>query len=225
MPDTNQYLTDEATVETLCAFLERGKTDDAVAYLKSLGDPKTVAGKWIGAQCDLNNIKGSPTLSEQIAWPGVYFMLENNFKKGAAMMLHNLTAFYMPNWDQEIDPTIAHRLVKAAKQAVELRRELDDPAGFGWSIWDLGMSHLVGGEIREATAILEEAARSFDEKNDANGAAWARLFIGKAYFKHYPAQKEEGKRIMEDSRRVILDIGEDWEKEEVVKILATVGLA
>jgi len=224
MPDHAEFLTDAVTIDTLYDLLQNDRLDEAVAYLKSLGDPPVVMQKWIGVQCDINNVKHDPRLSELIARPGVAFALEHGFKKGAAILLHNITAFYMPDWDEGVDPAIAPRLAETAMQQVALRRELNDPGSLGWALWDLGMCALVAGDFDGAVNAFDESASVFASNNDPDGEAWAKLFKGRAFVRLKPLFAAEGKSLMTEAGETIRKVGEEWEKEEVGRILTRSGL-
>lgn len=213
-------LSDEATVETIYSLLKSGNAVGAVTHLKGLGDDRTVLKTWIGVQCDINNIKGDPDLSEMIARPGIEFALERGLKPQAAMMLHNISAFHMPNFDEGVTPTVIPGIVAAAAKQVELREQLDDKRSLGWAYWDYGMTLLAAGRPAEAVAALENATAVAEGLGDKDAAAWARLFIGKTNVRHVPARREEGLALMKSSAATIREVGQDWEKEEVVKILA-----
>jgi len=224
MSEHSQYLTDGPTTEHIYSLLLADRLDDAIGYIKGLGDAQSVTRSWIGLQCDINNVKGDPYLSEKLARPGVEYALENGLKTGAAILLHNIFAFHTQNWDETVDPKVIPVILSASRQQVNLRRELTDQGGFGWALWDLGMSEMIAGNFKEALAAFKEADAVHLRNNDPDGAAWSRLFRGKALIRFDQEQLEEGRKIMLASAASIREIGEDWEKEEVGKILKTVGL-
>jgi len=224
MSEHSKYLTDEPTTDHIYNLLTNDRLDEAVAYIKDLGDDQSVMRSWIGLQCDINNVKGDPNLSERLARVGVEFALEKGFKKGAAILLHNLFAFHTQNWDEGVDPKVIPGIVEASRRQVALRREVSDQGGFGWSLWDLGMSELIAGNADDALKAFDEASSVHLAANDSDGAAWAKLFSGKTLIRHVPDRIAEGKAAMSAAAATIREVGEDWEKEEVEKILTTVGL-
>jgi hypothetical protein len=224
MSDSPSYLTDESTVEKIYSFLKKDQLDQAVAFLTGLGEDHEVLKVWIGVQCDIHNIKGDPYLSEKIARPGVDFALQRGHKTPAAMLLHNISAFYMQQFDESVDISAIPRVIQAAEQQVSLRRQLDNQASLGWSLWDLGLALLASGDASSAIVALEEALQVHERSHDQYDAEWARLFIGKTYIRYYPEKKQAGIDMMLIAAAVIRSTGQDWEKEELVKILETVGL-
>ena len=112
------YLSDSATVSKIYGYLENNQLDSAIAHIKGLGDDQTVAQTWVNVQCDINNIKQDPKLSAEIGQAGVDFMLEKGFKGGAAMMLHNISAFFMPEWDENVDEDAIPIIVDAARRQI-----------------------------------------------------------------------------------------------------------
>lgn len=224
MSEHPQFLTSESLTEEIYQLVVLGNLQQAVEVLEKQGDSTKVMQTWIGVQCDINNVKKDPVASERIAWLGVAYAHKFNFKRGAAILLHNISAFHMPNWDEDVNPAVIPSVVKAATEQVALRREIDDVPSFAWSWWDLGMAQLIAGNRTAALEAFTEGKQVFIGASDKDGAAWCDLFIGKAMLKLAPTEPEKGKAVMKDAAAVIQEVGEDWEKEETVKILAKVGL-
>jgi hypothetical protein len=220
----SQYLTSPTFVDSIYSFLSNGNTSGAVEAIRKTGDAKMAIQAWIGVQCDINNVKGDPVLSEAIARPGVEFALENGFKQAAAILLHNISAFHSKAWDEGIDPKVIPGIIEASHRQVGLRECLDDKTSLAWAYWDHGLALLGGGRAEEAVSYLNKGAALADSLNDRDTAAWCRLFIGKAWVKYIPSRLDEGKALMLQSAAVIEEVGEDWEREEIVNILAVVGL-
>jgi hypothetical protein len=228
MADEGQgnYLSDSATVNTIYGYLEDNQLDSAVAHIKGLGDDQTVAQTWINVQCDINNIKQDPKLSAQIGNAGVDFMMEKGFKGGAAMLLHNISAFFMPEWDENVDAAAIPIIVDAARRQIPLRQERaeEQPGPLMWAYWDLGMAELVAGNAEGAITAFSEGVKVADKQGDANGAAWCNIFMGKTKVKLVPDQKADGETMMRDAAKVIMDTGQDWEKDSIPGILLSAGL-
>lgn len=218
------YLSDSVTVNTIYGHLKDNQLDSAIAHIKGMGDDKTVAQAWVSVQCDINNIKHDPKLSAQIGNAGVDFMLEKGFKVGAAMLLHNISAFFMPNFDENVDPSSLPTILDAARRQVPLRQEAGQPGPLMWAYWDLGVAELAAGNANEAIQALEEGVKIAQEQDDKNSAAWCEIFIGKAKVKYRPELKAEGESQMRDAAQVIRDTGQDWEKESITQILQSAGL-
>ncbi len=222
--DHSQYLTDEVTVETIYSHLKNGDVPSATAFLISFGDDKTVMKTWIGVQCDINNVKKDPYASEKIAREGVKFALARDYKTGAAMMLHNISSFHLPNWDEGVDPNVIPGIIEVATLQVNLREQLEDKNSLGWAYWDQGIALLAGLKTSEAINGFKKSVEVAESIGDRDLAAWANLFIGKSMIKENPSIRHEGENVMRQAVATINEVGEDWEKEEVVKILASVGL-
>lgn len=218
------YLSDSATVNKIYGYLENNQLDSAITHIKGMGDDKTVAQTWVSVQCDINNIKHDPKLSAQIGNAGVDFMLEKGFKAGAAMMLHNISAFFMPDFDENVDPNNISTILDASRRQIPLRQEAGQPGPLMWAYWDLGTAELAAGNANEAIQALEEGVKIANEQDDKNGAAWCEIFIGKAKLKYQPELKTEGEAQMRNAAQVIRDTGQDWEKESVIQILQSAGL-
>jgi hypothetical protein len=220
------YLSDSATVNKIYGYLENKQLDSAIAHIKGLGDDQTVAQTWINVQCDINNIKQDPKLSAQIGNAGVDFMMEKGFKGGAAMMLHNISAFFMPEWDENVDSDAIPVIVDAARRQIPLRLEKaeEQPGPLMWAYWDLGMAELVAGNSDLSIMAFEEGVEIANQQEDANGAAWCNLFLGKTKVKLVPDQKSNGEAMMRDAAKVIMDTGQDWEKDSIPGILQSAGL-
>ena len=219
------YLSDAETVEEIYAYMQQDKIDSATSLLKGLGDDKQVVQTWIGVQCDLNNVKQDPLISAKIGLAGVDYCLEKDYKLPAAMMLHNVSAFFTPNFDEGVDPVHIPMILDAARRQVTLRREINQPGPLIWALWDLGVAELTAGNANDAIQALKEGARIADENNDRGAAAWCRLFMGKTKVKLIPDLKEEGERELRDAVAIISEIGQDWEKDEIKKVMKSVGLS
>jgi len=223
--DHGKYLSDEATVDTVYGFIQSGEIEKAVEHIKgSSEDDQKIAHAFVSVQCDINNVKHDPVGSAALAQHGVAFMQEKGFKRGEAMMLHNISAFFMPDWDENAIEGATTTGLAAARQQVPVRKEIGDQGPLMWAHWDLGMCLLVAGEIDEAIKTLEEGEKVAIKQDDKDGAAWCRIFIGKAKVKYKPELKNEGEKEMLEAAKVINEVGADWEKEEIPKILASVGL-
>jgi len=221
--DHPRYLSDEATVDRVYDLLLRGDVEAAVALVKTSGDDNAVVNAWIALQCDINNVKGDPHRSEQLARPGVDFALERGMKKGAAILLHNLFAFHAQHWDEGVDPAVVPGIVEASRRQVELRQELDDAASLGWAWWDLGMSELVARNRDNAVAAFTQAERVHGERDDPDAVAWATLFKGKTLVRLSTDDAATGRQMMEGAAQAIRALGEQWEKDAVAEIIATVA--
>jgi hypothetical protein len=198
--------------------------DSATAHIKNLGDDQTIAQTWVNVQCDINNIKHDPKLSAMIGNAGVDFMLEKGFKIGAAMLLHNISAFFMPEFDENVDPSAIPTILDAARRQIPLRQEVGQPGPLMWAYWDLGLAELAAGNASDAIKALQEGVKIAQEQQDNNAAAWCRIFIGKAMVKYQPESKSEGESLMREAAQVIQESGQDWEKESFEGILQSAGL-
>jgi tetratricopeptide (TPR) repeat protein len=222
MATHSPYLSDKETVNAVYEKLTANDLDGAVAIVKSKGDDAAVMNAWVAVQCDLNTVKKNPHLAEAFARPGVEFALEKGYKKGAAVLLHNLFAFHAPNWDEGVDPNVVPGMVEASRRQLELRKELDDVGSLGWAWWDLGLSELIAGNYDAAVEAFDGAIEVHGGANDADAVAWANLFKGKALIKLDPNRRDEGHGLMKDAADTILRVGAAWEKNEIPKIMASV---
>ena len=193
------YLSNQETVEKIYGYLQSGQIDSSKAYLIGLGDDKVVIQTWMNVQCDINNVKKDPKASAEIGQVGVDYSLEKGFKLPAAMMLHNISAFFMPDFDEGVDPENLPLIISAATQQLTLRREIPQPGPLMWSLWDLGIAELAAGNASDAIKTLEEGIKVADEQDDKDGAAWCRIFIGKAKVKYLPELIDEGKNDMQEA--------------------------
>jgi len=111
-----------------------------------------------------------------------------------------------------------------ATQQVELREQLDDKPSLAWSYWDKGTALMAAKRFQEAITEFKKSIEMAKTLSDRDLAAWSEIFIGKALVKIQPMNRAEGEKMMREAARVINEIGEGWEKEEITKILTTVGL-
>ncbi len=220
----SNYLTNKEIVEKIYSLLQSEDLDSAKAHMFSFGDDKTVVNTWIGLQCDINNIKGDPYLSAEFAEAGIAYCSEKGYKMPAAMMLHNISAFFMPNWDENVDSAAVPIALDAARRQVPIRKEIGQEGPLLWAYWDLGLAELVAGNADEAIASFNAGVEIAEKTGDKDGGAWCKLFIGKTKIKHFPDKKEAGEKEMLEAARTIMEIGQDWEKESIPGILKTVGL-
>ena len=219
-----QYLSDEVTVEKVYSYLTSGNLDSAVAYIKGLGEDNVVVNTWVNVQCDINSVHKDPRMSAEIGRAGVDYCIDKDYKLPAAMMLHNISAFFMPKFDEGVAPADIPTILEAAQRQVILRRLIKQDDPLMWALWDEGVAMLAAGNAVEAIMQLEEGVSIAQKNEDKDGEAWCCMFIGKAKFKYTPSQKEEGRKEMLGAAKVLMEIGEDWEKESAVEILASVGL-
>ncbi len=220
----DQYLSDAETIETIYGFLTEGQIDSAAEFLKGLGDDKVVIQTWIAVQCDINNVKKDPRASAEIGWKGISYSLDKGYKMPAAMMLHNISAFLMPNFDEGIDPEAASVILNAARQQVPLRREIGQPVPLMWALWDLGLAQLVSGNYAESISSFEEGVKIAEELDDHEAEAWCRIFIGKCKYRHNPELKAEGEKTMREAAAVLMESQEDWVRESCQNIMKSVNL-
>lgn len=218
------YLSDKETVDKVYGFIKSGDVDAAEAFFKGLGEDKVVVPTWINVQCDVNNIQHDPVASSELALPGIEYCISKGHNKGAAMMLHNISAFFMPNFDEGVAQEHAKLAVDAARRQVPLRREIGEDGPLMWSMWDLGLAELASGNADEAIKVLTEGEALAIKSDDKDGAAWCRIFIGKAKFVHKTELKDEGHQDMIQAGKVIFEVGADWEKQSVGQIWESVGI-
>lgn len=219
-----KYLSDETTVEKIYSYLTSDDLDSAVAYFKGLGDDNVVVNTWINVQCDINNVKKDPRMSAMLGQAGVDYCIDRDYKLPAAMMLHNISSFFMSKFDEGVLPADIPTVLEATKRQVILRRQIEQDNPLMWALWSEGVAKLAAGNAVDAIVQLEEGVSIAQKNKDKNGEAWCCIFIGKAKYKYTPSQKEEGRSEMLAAARVIVDGGEDWEKESAVEILESVGI-
>lgn len=219
-----KYLSVKETVEKVYSMVKENDIQAVDAYFKSLGEDKIVVNTWIQVQCDINNVKKDPEASAKVGNLGIAYCMLKNYRVPAAMMLHNVSAFFMPDWDENIDSNAIPTIVEAARKQVPLREEIGDNGPLIWAYWDLGMAELVAGNVVESSDAFEKGLVLADETNDPDSAAWCLLFLGKLKIKYLPEEKSEGQKDMLNAAKTIMDIGQEWEKESVGPILEVVGL-
>lgn len=217
------YLTNKSVVDTLTEILSNGTDENIIEFFLSKENPEQIVRTWVSAQCDVNNINHDPYGSARIGLQGIEYCLLKGYKKPAAMMMHNICAFFMPEFDENVDPKCHTMLLETARKQVELRREIEEQ-GPVWALWTLGLAESVTGHHENALKHLSEGADLALERNDANAEAWCRLFIGKIKIRSN-LDSETGKTEMLNASSIILNTGADWEKEEVSKILSSVSLS
>lgn len=222
--EENNYLSDAATVDEVYSLIKSSQVDSAADYLKGLGDDKVVIQAWIAVQCDINNIKKDPRASAELGWKGVKYSLEKGYKMPTAMMLHNISAFFMPSFDENVDPETVPMILDAARQQVPLRRDIGQPVPLLWALWDLGLAHLVSGNYTEAISALEEGVNIAGELDDREAEAWCRIFIGKCQYLHFPDLKAEGEKTMREAAAFLSESKEDWVRESSMQIMESVKL-
>ncbi|MBM3328126.1 MAG: hypothetical protein FJY67_01455 [Calditrichaeota bacterium] len=217
-------LGDSSLVTEAIALAKTGTDAQIVAFIESHSDSAGRAKFYVNAQCDVNNISHDPFASARIGELGVKYALRVGNKRAAAMMLHNIEAFFLPEFDENVDPKAKAILLDAARRQLPLRIELAESEPFIWAYWDLGMAEMISRNIVEAQAAFRAGAKLAEGKKDRNAEAWCNLFLGKIQVRHINKEAEEGRKAMLAAAKVIRELGEDWEKEEIVKILGSVGL-
>jgi len=217
-----EYLSDPETVDLIYNMLTDGNPEAAWTYLQKLGDPPMVAGKWIAVQCDVNNVKLDPHRSAEIGWAGVEYCMAKGFKKGTAILLHNIAAFFVPEFDALPTAEEVSMMVEAGKRQVELRRKIGDVGPLIWGLWDYGTAQMFAGNSAEAIASLEEGMQMAKTANDADAENWCLAMIGKT--RCLAGNKERGEKELRRAVETIARIGEDWEKEGMTQLLKSVGL-
>jgi len=217
-----QYLSDSLTVERVYALAQAGDGAAIDAFFTGRGEDNAVINAWVNVQRDVNNVKGDPRASALIGWRGVEFCVAKDYKLPAAMMLHNIVSFFMPNFDEGVSPADVPTILEAAQRQTILRRQIRKEGPLMWALWDEGLAHLSAGDAGQAVRFLEEGAELARKNADHDGEAWCNIFIGKTKAKYRPAEREEGLAMMQAAAAVIREVGEDWEKESVEGILGSV---
>ena len=223
-PTEGGYRSRPEVVEKIYGYIQVGQRDSVRAYFQSLKDAKTAARAWIDVQCDINNVRQDPCASARIGLDGVEYCLSVGEKRSAAILLHNIVAFFQPDFSRAPDSADLPVMLSAARRQVPLRRELGQDAPLMWALWDLGTAELAAGNVNEALAALEEGERMAVTLGDDNAGAWCRIMMGKGKVKYLPERRAEGERDIREAAKVIMERGEDWEREGVAQIKATVGL-
>ncbi len=215
---------DSSWVETVYSLLRNNRTESAAEYIKSLGDENTVIRIWLDIQHDIFNVKDDARASALIGRIGAEYAAEKGYQRTAAVMLHNICSFLMPNFDEGVDSEVLPIVIEAGRRQVELRREIRHKSRLVWALWDLGLAELAADHATEAIEALSEGEKLALDNGEMKASAWCRIFKGKAMVKYKPELEFEGARDMLEAAKVIRETGETLEKEAVSKILKSVWL-
>ena len=218
----NEYLSNAETVDLVFNMLVDNNPTAAWTFLQRLGDDPQVVNSWIAVQCDVNNIKQDPQRSAQIGWAGVEYCLSKGYNKGAAIMLHNIGAFFLPDFRTVPDRDTSLVMVKAGVRQVELRRKIGETPQLIWSLWDLGVAYLCSNDYSSAVTTLTEGIKLAQSADDRSAENWCLAMMGKVNILN--GDRQTGEAELRSAVSVINEIGEDWEKLAVVEIMESVGM-
>ncbi len=215
---------DSSWVDTVYSLVRNDQMDSAVRFIKGLGDENSVVRIWLDIQRDIFSVKRDAHASAAIGRIGAEYAVEKGYIRTAAVMLHNICSFMMPEFDEGIDAEDHQAIIDAARRQVELRRRIRYKSKLVWALWDLGIARLSAGHADEAIKALSEGEKLSLDQDEAKAAAWCRIFIGKTKVKYMPDREFEGERDMLEAARIIRKTGKSWEKEAVGNILKSVYL-
>jgi len=185
--------------------------------------PETHA-ETINLQIALNK-EGYKKESKWVGWHGAVRANDQGAIKEEAVLLHNIVAFLLPDFDISVNKEDALEAERAAEKAVPLRSILNEPSALCWAWWDLGCARLAAKDIDGAIYALGEGLnlveRSLDEDpNDPQLkqiSLWLKLFSLRALWK----SGNSGEHLRPEARKItenILKIDSNWDKKTLLRL-------
>ena len=178
----------------------------------------------INLQIALNK-KGHKKESRWVGWNGAVRANDQEAIKEEAVLLHNIVAFLLPDFDINVKKEDALEAERAAEKAVPLRSILNEPFGLCWAWWDLGCARLAAKDTDGAIYAFGEglnlAERSLDEnKNNSDMESillWLKLFSLRALWKAGNSGEHLENEALSISKK-ILELDNSWDKKKLFKL-------
>ena len=185
--------------------------------------PETHA-ETINLQIALNK-EGYKKESKWVGWHGAVRANDQGAIKEEAVLLHNIVAFLLPDFDISVNKEDALEAERAAEKAVPLRSILNEPSALCWAWWDLGCARLAAKDIDGAIYALGEGLnlveRSLDEAPKdpqlKQISLWLKLFSLRALWK----SGNSGEHLRPEARKItenILKIDSNWDKKTLLRL-------
>ncbi len=95
--------------------------------------------------------------------------------------------------------------MKHLRRAEKIYRRIGDIVSYSYTIWSMGMIHVLKGRFRSAEDCFEEAARRFRKTKDVRGTIYCGLGLGE--LKILKGDKAQAKRIVEKALKDALKKG------------------
>ena len=185
--------------------------------------PKTHT-ETINLQIALNK-NGYKKESRWVGWNGAARASQQEAIKEEAVLLHNIVAFLLPNFDIDVDREDALEAERAAEKAVPLRSFLNEPLPLCWAWWDLGCSRLAAKDndgaiyaFGEGLSLSEKITdRDSDNKELELHILWLKLFSLRALWK----SGNSGKHLRDEAQKIsekIFKLDDSWDKKTLLKL-------
>ena len=185
--------------------------------------PETHA-ETINLQIALNK-EGYKKESRWVGWHGAVRANDQEAIKEEAVLLHNIVAFLLPDFDISVSKEDALEAERAAEKALPLRSILNEPSALCWAWWDLGCARLAAKDTDGAIYALGEGLnlveRCLDEdENDPNLkqiSLWLKLFSLRALWK----SGNSGEHLRPEARKItenIFKLDSTWDKKTLLRL-------
>ncbi len=171
-------------------FFKDNNLKGAITAIEEQKDQYLVLSGYIWVQMDLYNLgmvngHSTPKYLEEIitiSEAGIKYALPIvdkyiTAKKSAAALLNNLASFSLPD-KGEVTSKQMEKGRNAAIKALELRKELGEPAPIMRANWMVGLHYFKADNLQMATKYFRVAINQAEKLNDREDVAWGKLYLG-----------------------------------------------
>lgn len=214
-------------MNTVLVHFEEGDEESAIDVIEGEGSPIEIVNTYIGLQISLNEAgpdvdsgwSGTQFVDELITVShcGAAFSRKAESAQGEAIILHNLLAFLAPEFDENIAERHAGIGLKAAVDALELRKGLGEPLPLAQAYWDLGLYRLITGDRDGAIESFTKTVDIGEAEDSPIDVAWAKVFRAKTQLK-LEGDRNLGIADLEDSKKIFEMEDDEWGIGEIEKI-------
>lgn len=189
--------------ERFLEMYKKNKIEEIIPFITGLFDnEEEILKKIIDVQIQIKELGGGwPPVGEQISTMkeilaysklAINYALDKDNKLAAGILNHNVSSFCFPNMDDGVDENFIEPGYQAAVRDLELRREIGDKVPMMWSMWLVGVSEFIKGDISSSIKTLEELKKIAMEDTPNEGlAAWADMMKVKFQIKSRLVSRED----------------------------------
>ena len=187
--------------EKFLELYKEGKTEEIIPIMTELYDDNEVLKKIADVQIQIKELGGGwPSVGKQITTMeeifdysriAIDFALDKGAKLVAGKLNHNVASFCFPNMDEGVDSKYIEPGYKAANADLKLRKDIGDKVPMMWSMWMVGVSKFVRGDVDQSIKTLEELYKiAKEDPPNESLAVWADLMKIKFQIKSGKVSKE-----------------------------------
>lgn len=207
--------------EKFLEMYKENKPEEILPLIIKVFEEDEILKKLVDVQIQIKELGGGwPPVGHQITTMqeifsysrlAIDFALKKDAKLIVGMLNHNVASFCFPNMDEGTDDSLIEPGYQAAIVDLEIRKEIGDKVPMMWSMWLVGVSEFVRGEVENSIKTLEKLHKiAMEEPQDENLAVWADMMKIKFQIKSGKVTKENSIDELSRIETILTNQGDNY---------------